>query len=132
MLTETREPSPELLEALRDIHAAKVPMIALYSGCFVLGNAGLLDGLNCAIHFTTRDEFATRFPQVITIVDQSYVEDQGILTCPGGTAIDLAAHLIRQHCGDIRAHKTLEYLLVNRALLHQAILKGFFSDIIFK
>ena len=41
------------------------------------------------------------------------MEDQGILTCPGGTAIDLAAHLIRQHCGDIRAHKTLEYLLVN-------------------
>ncbi|WP_151709988.1 hypothetical protein [Acinetobacter brisouii] len=59
MLTETREPSPELLEALRDIHAAKVPMIALCSACFVLGNAGLLDGLNCAIHFTTRDEFAT-------------------------------------------------------------------------
>lgn len=113
LLTETREPSPALLEALKEIHAAQVPIIALCSGCFVLGNAGLLNGRKCAIHFTTRDEFASRFPQVTTIVDQSYVEDHGILTCPGGTAIDLAAHLIRQHCGDIRAHKTLEYLLVN-------------------
>ncbi|PVZ84079.1 AraC family transcriptional regulator [Serratia sp. S1B] len=113
LLTETREPPAALLTALQEIHAAKVPIIALCSGCFVLGNAGLLDGRKCAIHFTTRDEFAARFPKVTTIVDQTYVEDHGIFTCPGGTAIDLAAHLIRNHCGDIRAQKSLEYLLVH-------------------
>lgn len=113
LLTETREPPLMLLNALKEIYEAKVSIIALCSGCFVLGKAGLLDGRKCAIHFTTRDEFAARFPQVTTIVDQTYVEDRGILTCPGGTAIDLAAHLIRQHCGEIRAHKSLEYLLIN-------------------
>lgn len=112
LLSETRQSPESVLTALKTIHEAKIPIIALCSGCFVLGNAGLLDGRKCAIHFTTRDEFANRFPKTITIIDQSYVEDSGIFTCPGGTAIDLAAHLIRIHCGDIRAQKSLEYLLV--------------------
>ncbi|MFU8927013.1 GlxA family transcriptional regulator [Acinetobacter puyangensis] len=113
LLTETRQPALGLLDALNALHLANIPIIALCSGCFVLGNAGLLDHRKCAIHFTTRDEFAERFPKVTTIIDQSYVEDQGIITCPGGTAIDLAAHLIRQHCGDIRARKILDYLLIH-------------------
>jgi transcriptional regulator GlxA family with amidase domain len=113
LLSETREPPEYLLETLQQLHSAKIPIIALCSGCFVLGNAGLLDGRKCAIHFTTRDEFVTRFPKAITLVEQNYIEDQGIFTCPGGTAIDLAADLIRLHCGEIRAQKTLDYLLIN-------------------
>lgn len=113
LLTETRNPPEELITTLQELHAAKIPIIALCSGCFVLGNAGLLDGRKCAIHFTTRNEFTERFPKTITVVDKAYVEDQGIFTCPGGTAIDLAADLIRRHCGDIRAKKILEYLLIN-------------------
>lgn len=112
LLTETRKPLSYLLEALKEIHAAKIPIIALCSGCFVLGNAGLLDGLKCAIHFTTRDEFVGLFPKAITLIEQNYIEDHGIFTCPGGTAIDLAADLIRLHCGEIRAQKSLDYLLI--------------------
>ena len=113
LLTETRDPSPTLLEALLAIHAAHVPIIALCSACFVMGKTGLLNGRKCAIHFTTREEFSNRFPLVTTVIDQKYVEDHGIYTCPGGTAIDLASDLIRNHCGDIRARKSLEYLLVD-------------------
>lgn len=113
LLTETRNPPEELIKILQEVHAARIPIIALCSGCFVLGNAGLMDGRKCAIHFTTREEFSERFPKAITVVDKAYVEDQGIFTCPGGTAIDLAADLIRRHCGDIRAQKSLEYLLIN-------------------
>lgn len=115
LLSETREPPESLLKTLKAIHAAKVPIIAFCSGCFVLGKAGLLDGRKCAIHFTTRDEFVERFPKAITLVEQTYVEDQGIFTCPGGTAIDLAADLIRLHCGEIRAQKTLDYLLMSNS-----------------
>lgn len=113
LLSETRQPPENLLTILKDIHQVKIPIIALCSGCFVLANAGLLDGRKCAIHFTTRDEFAKRFPQTIPLVDKTYIEDHGIFTCPGGTAIDLAADLIRLHCGDIRAKKSLDYLLIN-------------------
>lgn len=79
------------------------------------GNAGLLDGRHCAIHFTTRDEFRMRFPRAIPVIDKTYIKDGGIISCPGGTAIDLAADLIRQHCGLVRSQKVLKYLLVDDA-----------------
>lgn len=109
---ETRQPPQWLLQALRDLHARGVPIITLCSGAFVAGNAGLLDGRHCAIHFTTRDEFRLRFPKAIPVIDKTYIKDGGIISCPGGTAIDLAADLIRQHCGLVRSQKVLKYLLV--------------------
>lgn len=112
LLGETRNPPEWLLDALRDVHAAGIPIIALCSASFVLGKAGLLDGRRCAVHFTIREEFEALFPQANSVIDKSFVEDRGIITCPGGTAIDLAASLIRRHCGEVRAQKGLEYLLV--------------------
>jgi transcriptional regulator GlxA family with amidase domain len=112
LLGETRNPPDWLLDALRDVHAANIPIIALCSGSFVLGKAGLLDGRRCALHFTLREEFKERFPLSTAVIDKNYVDDRGIITCPGGTAIDLAASLIRRHCGAVRAQKGLEYLLV--------------------
>lgn len=113
LLSETRDPPQWLLQLLRDLRAANTPIIALCSGSFVLAKAGLLDGRRCAIHFTIREEFMQRFPEAEVLVDKSYVDDDGIITCPGGTAIDLAASLISRHCGSIRAQKGLEYLLVD-------------------
>ncbi|WP_338556541.1 helix-turn-helix domain-containing protein [Erwinia sp. E_sp_B04_7] len=113
LLQETRNPPPSVLEAVRKLHARKVPIITLCSGSFILGNAGLLNGRQVAIHFTTRDEFRQRFPLAKPVIDKSYINDRGIITCPGGTAIDLAADLIRWHCGEIRAQKGLKYLLVD-------------------
>jgi transcriptional regulator GlxA family with amidase domain len=112
LLGETRNPPEWLLDALRDVHAANIPIIALCSASFVLGKAGLLDGRRCAVHFTIREEFEELFPNATAVIDKSYVDDRGIITCPGGTAIDLAASLIRRHCGEVRAQKGLEYLLV--------------------
>ncbi|ROP62123.1 transcriptional regulator GlxA family with amidase domain [Enterobacter sp. BIGb0383] len=115
LLEETRQSPAWLLEALQDLHKRNIPIITLCSGAFVAGSAGLLDGRHCAIHFTTRDEFRTRFPKAIPVIDKTYIKDGGIISCPGGTAIDLAADLIRQHCGLVRSQKVLKYLLVDDA-----------------
>lgn len=113
LLEETRHPPEWLLEATRDLHARGIPIITLCSGAFIAGNAGLLDGRRCAIHFTTRDEFKQRFPKAIPVIDKTYIHDGGILSCPGGTGIDLAADLIRRHCGTLRMRKVLKYLLID-------------------
>ncbi|BEL99446.1 MULTISPECIES: GlxA family transcriptional regulator [Serratia] len=113
LLEETRTPPEWLLQALRDLHARNIPIITLCSGAFVAGNAGLLDNHHCAIHFTTRDEFRLRFPKAIPVIDKTYIKDGGIISCPGGMAIDLAADLIRQHCGLVRSQKVLKYLLMD-------------------
>lgn len=112
LLSETRHAPEWLLDLLRELHQAGTTIIALCSGSFVLAQAGLLDGRRCAVHFTIREEFMQRFPEAEVLTDKSYVDDDGIITCPGGTAIDLASSLISRHCGTIRAQKGLEYLLV--------------------
>jgi transcriptional regulator GlxA family with amidase domain len=81
LLEETRNPPEWLLQALRDLHARNIPIITLCSGAFVAGNAGLLDGRHCAIHFTTRDEFRVRFPKAIPVIDKTYIKDGGIISC---------------------------------------------------
>jgi len=111
LLEETRNPSDTLLELLRYIRAQDRPIISLCSASFVLAKAGLLDGRKAAIHFTIRDEFIQRFPKVTAIEEENFVDDNSIITCPGGLAIDLATYIIRKHCGDIRAQKVLKYLL---------------------
>lgn len=111
--SETRNPPEWLLDALRALYATGTPIIALCSGSFVLGKAGLLDGHRCAVHFTIMDEFVQRFPNATALMDKTFVDDGRIITCPGGPAIDLATHLIRRHCGALRARKSIEYLLVN-------------------
>ena len=124
LLEETRNPPGWILDAVRDIRRRKIPLITLCSGAFIAGNAGLLDGKRCAIHFTTRDEFKTRFPNATPVIDKTYINDGGIITCPGGTAIDLAADIIRQHCGELRAQKGLKYLLEDEASRKKASGKG--------
>jgi len=111
LLEETRHPPESLLELLKQIHAQGMSIISLCSASFVLAKAGLLNGRKAAIHFTIRDEFIQRFPKVTAIAEESFVDDEGIITCPGGLAIDLATYIIRKHCGEIRAQKVLKYLL---------------------
>jgi len=111
LLEETRNPPAALLKLLQELRGEGMPIISLCSASFVLAKAGILDGRRAAIHFTIRDEFIQRFPKVIAIAEDSFVDDDGIITCPGGLAIDLATHIIRKHCGEVRAQKVLKYLL---------------------
>ncbi len=113
LLSETREPPIALLNIIKKIYNTGIKIITLCSSSFVLGKAGILDGRKCAVHWAIKDEFKTRFPNAIALIDRNFVEDNGIFTCPGGTAIDLATHIIRKNCGNIRAHKGLEFLLID-------------------
>lgn len=112
LLSEVMNPSPELLHYIRVLHERKVPLVALCASYFTLGLAGLLDGRRCAVHFTVQSQFSTMFPAAQAVVDKSFIEDNGIFTCPGGSAFELAAEIISRHCGKCRAQKSLEYLLV--------------------
>ena len=106
---------------LRRAAAAKVPLVSLCTGSFVLASAGLLEGRRCAVHIRHRDEFAALFPDVQPVTDETYVVDGPFVTCPGGTAaIDVATELITRHCGKARALKGLRAMLVekHRAAYH--------------
>ncbi|MBV1788251.1 GlxA family transcriptional regulator [Marinobacterium sp. D7] len=113
LLDAATSPSEAILDYLRKAHEMDIPLIGLCSGSFVLAEAGLLDNHKCAVHFTVWEYFKKRYPGVQAVVDSGHIRDGNIITCPGGTAIDLAAEVIAAHCGRSRAQKGLDYLLVS-------------------
>ena len=102
-------------EYLRSAHDRGTRIVGLCTGCFVIARAGLLDGKTCAVHIEHRTQFHRLFSNTQTQTDVIFVDDDGIITCPGGTSVlDLAYSLIETHCGKARAVKALTSLLVNR------------------
>ncbi len=90
-------------------------IVGLCTGSFILAKAGLLDDRRCAVHFEHSNQFKKLYPRVLPITDQVYVNDNQIITCPGGSAaLDLVFSLIETHCGKARAVKVLTTLLVDR------------------
>ncbi|CAM3750182.1 HTH-type transcriptional regulator CdhR [Pseudomonas reidholzensis] len=117
-IVQTQRPfPPELYDYIRQAVRADVPVIGLCTGTFVLAELGLLDGRRCAVQFSMEAAFKQVHPKVITVTDVPVVTDGGFITCPGGlAAINLATHLVAEHCGRSRADKVLHYVLSNRGL----------------
>uniref|UniRef100_UPI003F494A56 GlxA family transcriptional regulator n=1 Tax=Streptomyces chartreusis TaxID=1969 RepID=UPI003F494A56 len=89
-------PPAALVKAVRDAHDAGTRLVAVSTGAFVLGAAGLLDGLRITTHWIHADALAAQYPRVTVDLDALYVEDGGILTSPGGAAsLELFLHMVR-------------------------------------
>ncbi|WP_322093872.1 GlxA family transcriptional regulator [Paraburkholderia bannensis] len=115
LLHGNNEIPPELYQFIRDAIAANVPIIGLCTGQFVLAELGLLDGKQCAVHFSLAAALRQNFPDVVAVTDVPFVSDGGFITCPGGLAsINLAMHLVTSSCGKLRTQKALHYLMAGR------------------
>jgi len=107
--------SEEVYDYLRSAHASGIPVVGVCTGSFILAEAGLLEGRECAVHIDHRHQLAEMYPTIRPVTDRSFVRSDNLITCPGGTAaIDLAYALIEEHCGRARAVKSLMSLLVER------------------
>ncbi|WP_224279276.1 GlxA family transcriptional regulator [Streptomyces sp. LS1784] len=88
--------SPEILEALRAVAVAGVPIASLCAGAFVLAEAGLLDGREATTHWALVPELARRFPAVTVRPEVLFTGGEGLWTSAGVAAgIDLCLHLVR-------------------------------------
>lgn len=98
--TREREFAPEVLEALRAAYAGGATLLAVCSGVFVLGAAGLLDGRRCTSHWMNVDELRERHPRAVVDPDVLYVDDGDIVTSAGTAAgIDACLHVVRRELG---------------------------------
>jgi transcriptional regulator GlxA family with amidase domain len=113
-LPECMVHTEEALAYIQKSYQANISIVGLCTGSFVLANAGLLNNRRCAIHVEHRNHLKQLFPLTLPETDKIYINDNEIITCPGGTsALDLAFTLIEQHCGKARAIKGLKSLLVD-------------------
>ncbi|MBO1336092.1 GlxA family transcriptional regulator [Streptomyces sp. VRA16 Mangrove soil] len=91
---------PELLDALRRAVDRGARVLSVCSGVFVLGEAGLLDGRRCAVHWRYARELAVRFPRTRVDPDVLYVDEGPVITSAGTAAgIDACLHIVRTEHG---------------------------------
>lgn len=104
---------PLVLEAARATYERGAIVYAHCSASFMLAEAGLLDGRECATHWRYADRLARMYPKAIVRPDVLYVQDGPILTGAGSAAgIDASLHLMRQTFGAKVASTTARRIVV--------------------
>jgi transcriptional regulator GlxA family with amidase domain len=94
------DPSPAVLEALRQAAAEGARVASVCIGAFALAATGLLDGHTATTHWGHAPEFEERFPDVDLDPDVLYVDEGALLTSAGIAAgIDLCLHMVRNDFG---------------------------------
>jgi transcriptional regulator GlxA family with amidase domain len=107
---------------LREAAALGVTLVSIANACFILAEAGLLNGYRVALHWRHLQEFRAAFPHIQVVEEQLYCLDGPRISCSGGSAaIDLAVELLARHLGRARALKGLADMLVDspRAQSHR-------------
>lgn len=105
----------ETIAYIRRARDRNVGLVGICTGSFILAQAGVASGHRCAVHVEHERQFRILFPEAVPVVDQIIVDDDGLLTCPGGsTGLDLAFAVVRANCGRARAVKALTSLMVDR------------------
>ena len=83
------------------------------TGAFILGQAGILNQINCTTHWKYIQLFKRMFPKARIRKDELYVIDKNIYTSAGvSTGIDLALYLIEEIHGIVLATEICKEMVV--------------------
>jgi transcriptional regulator GlxA family with amidase domain len=116
LIDEIPNLSPEYLRYLQRAAAAKVPLVGVCTGAFILHRAGLMDGYRCCVSWFHHADFLEQFDGLRPVSDQIFIVDRDRLTCSGGASTaHLAAFLVERHVGKAPATKSLHIMMINEA-----------------
>ena len=114
LLSSMHRLAPKMYDFIRQGAEAGKSIIGLCTGSFVMAEAGLMKGRQCAVHIHHQKDFIERYPDSVPVVNEIYVKDGPFYTCPGGAAaIDLAVEILCERCGRSRGMKGLTALVVD-------------------
>ena len=99
------------LEWLEEQGKRKMVIGGLETGCHILAEAGLLEGLQCTTHWENMAEFMDKYPENKVTADV-YEVDKGRITCSGGVAaMDMMLYVIEQHHGHEQAASVADSMI---------------------
>jgi transcriptional regulator GlxA family with amidase domain len=105
--TRREQENPVILDWIARQRRAGALTTSVCTGAFLLGAAGLLDGLRATTHWTTIDGLRTHLPATDVLADVRIVDEGEIITSAGVSAgIDMALHVVRRLHGDEVARRT--------------------------
>src|SRR6202142_804770 len=83
---------------LREVAAARVPLIGVCTGSFVLCRAGLMKGRRTCVSWYHYQDFLEAFPDHEGVADRLFLGDGPRITCAGGAGGPAPPpHLLAQH-----------------------------------
>jgi transcriptional regulator GlxA family with amidase domain len=104
---------------LKKAATAKVPLIGVCTGTFVLAEAGLMEGHEICVSWLHFQEFRERFPDLKVRSDRLFNLDRQRGSCAGGSsAADMAAYIVRHHISKEAERNALEVLQIDKARSH--------------
>ena len=94
-------PIPDaIVRAIRGAVGRGARVASICTGAFLLGAAGVLDGLRATTHWRGAPELARRYPRVAVDPGVLYVDNGTVLTSAGAAAgFDLCLYLVRRDLG---------------------------------
>src|SRR5918994_1432399 len=105
--TRREQENPVILDWIARQRRTGASTTSVCTGAFLLGAAGLLDGLHATTHWTTIDGLRTQLPMTDVRTDVRVVDEGEIITSAGVSAgIDMALHVVRRLHGDEVARRT--------------------------
>lgn len=104
---------PAVIERIGTLAAQARITAAVCTGAFLLGRAGLLDGLQATTHREDIADLQRAFPQARIVADSRWVDEGRIVTSGGISAgIDMSLHLVERLAGRelaLRTARQMEY-----------------------
>lgn len=105
--TRTQQENPVVLDWIARQQGAGALTTSVCTGAFLLGAAGLLDGLRATTHWATIEGLRTRHPNANVLANARVVDEGEIITSAGVSAgIDMALHVVRRLHGAEVARRT--------------------------
>jgi transcriptional regulator GlxA family with amidase domain len=109
----TPQPSPGLIEFVRQAPKRCRRVAGICLGAFILAEAGLLNGRRATTHWNRARELQAQFPRVKVDADRIFIADRSVWTSAGMTAgIDLALAMVEEDLGADVARAVARQLVV--------------------
>jgi transcriptional regulator GlxA family with amidase domain len=102
---------PEVISWIQKREKQTKYFLSVCSGAFILGKAGILDGLTATTFHTRIKELRHEYPRVKVVDNVRFVDNGRVITTAGVSAgIDGALHLIAKLKGEKVARKVVEFM----------------------
>ncbi|KAA9340415.1 DJ-1/PfpI family protein [Larkinella humicola] len=103
--------NPAVLNWVRRAAANAELVLSVCTGSFILGKAGLLDGLAATTHFLAVDGMQKAAPSTELRLSERYVDNGKIITSAGISAgIDMSLYVVGRLLGKAVAEETARYM----------------------
>ncbi|ESX41202.1 GlxA family transcriptional regulator [Mesorhizobium sp. C416B] len=103
------------IDYLKQADNARIPLIGICTGTFILAEAGLLHDHSTCVSWLHFAEFQMRFPDQQARPDRLFHLDRRRGSCVGGSGVvDMAATIVRRHINARAERNALNFLQIDR------------------